>query len=323
MPKTQTPRVVFMGTGEIGLPVLKWLAHSKSVRLVGVVTQPDRPVGRSQVFTPPPPKRFLGSTSVPILQPEKVRRPEALAAIRALAPDLIIVTAYGQILPKALLEMPSLACINLHASLLPKYRGAAPIQAAILAGDRHTGITIMYMAEGLDTGDILLTKSIPIRRRETGGSLHDRLGALAPQALEEATNLLLSGHAPRIPQDDAAANYAPKLNRSSGLIDWAQSCWELDRHVRAMNPWPGAYTEIAADDGWIRKLKIHCALPVHRMHGKEAVVIRTSRRGILTGCGNGALLLREIQLEGKRRLFAEEFLHGFRISDGDRLGATS
>jgi methionyl-tRNA formyltransferase len=319
----RTPRVVFMGTGEIGLPALEWLVQAKSVQFVGVVTRPDRPLGRSQVFTPPPPKRFLSSTTVPILQPEKVRKPEALAAIQALAPDLIVVTAYGQILPKALLEMPTLACLNVHASLLPKHRGAAPIQAAILAGDRHTGITIMYMAEGLDTGDILLAKSIPIRRRETGGSLHDRLGALAPEALEEATNLLLSGKAPRIPQDDMAANYAPKLDRSSGRMDWTQSCWELDRHVRAMNPWPGAYTEIAAPNGVIRKLKIHRALPAHRMQGKAGTVIRTSRRGILLGCGTGALLLREIQLEGKKRLFAEEFLRGFRIAAGDRFGVIS
>jgi methionyl-tRNA formyltransferase len=243
-----------------------------------------------------------------------------LAAIQALAPDLIVVAAYGQILPKALLEMPSLACINLHASLLPRHRGAAPIQAAILAGDRYTGITVMYMAEGLDTGDILLTKSIPIRRRETGGSLHDRLATLAPEALEDATNLLLRGEAGRIPQDNAAATCAPKLDRSSGRIDWTQSCWELDRHVRAMNPWPGAYTELTAPDGLVRKLKLHRALPAHRFQGKEGVVIRTSRRGILIGCGNGALLLRELQLEGKRRLFAEEFLRGFPIAPGNRVG---
>lgn len=310
-----------MGTGEIGLPALEWLTLSKSVQLVGIVTQPDRPVGRSQVFTAPPPKRLLGPTSIPILQPEKVRKPEALGAIQTLAPDLIVVAAYGQILPKALLEMPSLACINLHASLLPRHRGAAPIQAAILAGDRYTGITVMYMAEGLDTGDILLTKSIPIRRRETGGSLHDRLATLAPEALEEATNLLLTGEAGRIPQDNAAATYAPKLDRGSGRIDWAQSCWELDRHVRAMNPWPGAYTELAAPDGLVpRKLKVHRALPAHRFQGQEGVVIRTSRRGILIGCGNGALLLRELQLEGKKRLFAEEFLRGFPVVPGDRLG---
>jgi methionyl-tRNA formyltransferase len=315
----RTPRVVFMGTGEIGLPALEWLAKSKSVQLVGVVTQPDRPVGRSQVFTAPPPKRLLGPTSTPILQPEKVRRPEALAAIQALAPDLIVVAAYGQILPKALLEMPSLACINLHASLLPKHRGAAPIQAAILAGDRYTGITVMYMAEGLDTGDILLSKSIPIRRRETGRSLHDRLARLAPEALEDATNLLLRDQASKNPQDNAAATYAPKLDRSSGRIDWAQSCWELDRHIRAMNPWPGAYTELAAPDGLVRKLKVHRALPAHRFQGEEGVVIRTSRRGIMIGCGEGALLLRELQLEGKRRLFAEEFLRGFPIAPGDRV----
>jgi methionyl-tRNA formyltransferase len=318
--KQRTPRVVFIGTGEIGMPALEWLAQAKSLQLVGVVTQPDRPVGRSQVFTAPPPKRLLGPTPIPILQPEKVRQPEALEAIRALAPDLIVVAAYGQILPKALLEMPSLACINLHASLLPRHRGAAPIQAAILAGDRYTGITVMYMAQGLDTGDILLSKSIPIRRRETGGSLHDRLAALAPRALEDATNLLLRAEAPRTHQDNTAASYAPKLDRSSGRIDWARPCWDLDRHVRAMNPWPGAYTGIAAPDGMIHKLKVYRALPVHRSQGLTGTVVRTSGRGILIACGNGALSLLEVQLEGKRRLATAEFLRGFKLAPGDRVG---
>ena len=315
--------MVFMGTGEIGMPALEWLAQAKSLQLVGVVTQPDRPVGRSQVFTAPPPKRLLGLVPIPILQPEKVRQPEALQAIRALAPDLIVVAAYGQILPKALLEMPSLACLNLHASLLPRHRGAAPIQAAILAGDRSTGITVMYMAEGLDTGDILLSKSLPIRRRETGGSLHDRLATLAPQALEEATDLLLRARAPRIPQDNTAATYAPKLDRSSGRIDWARPCWDLDRHVRAMNPWPGAYTEIAAPDGLIHKLKVYRARPVHRSQGLAGTVARTSRQGILIACGNGALSLLEVQLEGKRRLAAAEFLRGFKLAPGDRVGQSA
>ena len=311
--------MVFIGTGDIGLPALEWLAQAKSLQLVGVVTQPDRPVGRSQVFTAPPPKRLLGPAPIPILQLEKIRKPEALTAIRALAPDLIVVAAYGQILPKALLEMPSLACINLHASLLPRHRGAAPIQAAILAGDRYTGITVMYMAEGLDTGDILLSKSIPIRRRETGGSLHGRLAALAPLALEDATNLLLRAGAHRTPQDNTAATYAPKLDRSSGRIDWARPCWDLDRQVRAMNPWPGAYTEIAAPDGVIHKLKVFRALPVHRSQGAAGTVVGTSRRGMLIACGNGALLLLEVQLEGKRRLAAGEFLRGFKLGVGSRF----
>ena len=181
-----------MGSGEIGLQTLQWLANSSLVNLVGVVTQPDKPVGRSQVLTAPPPKKMAIALNLPILQPLKIRRTEELDRIRELSPDLIVVMAYGQILPKALLEMPTLACLNLHASILPRHRGAAPIQAAILAGDQWTGITIMYMSEGLDTGDILLSRSIRIRRRETAGSLHDRLANLGPEALGPALDLILS-----------------------------------------------------------------------------------------------------------------------------------
>src|ERR1700688_3319051 len=191
-----------MGSGEIGLMTLRWLADSSVVDLVGVVTQPDKPVGRSQTLSPPPPKKLAAALGLPILQPTKVRRAEELDRISELSPDLIVVMAYGQILPKRLLEMPKLACLNLHASILPRHRGAAPIQASILAGDPVTGLTVMYMAEGLDTGDILLTRSIAIRRRETGGSLHDRLAILGPEALASAFELILSHQAPRIPQDE-------------------------------------------------------------------------------------------------------------------------
>ena len=169
-----------MGSGEIGLMTLRWLADSPLVDLVGVVTQPDKPVGRSQTLSLPPPKKLAASLGLPVLQPTKIRRSEELDRLSELSPDLIVVMAYGQILPKRLLEMPTLACLNLHASILPRHRGAAPIQASILAGDRKTGLTVMYMAEGLDTGDILMTNQIPIRRRETGGSLHDRLATLGP-----------------------------------------------------------------------------------------------------------------------------------------------
>src|SRR6202007_1740715 len=167
-----------MGSGDIGLPSLRWLGSAPNIQLVAVVTQPDKPVGRSQKLTAPPLKELASSLGIPVLQPAKVRKPEPLAEIRVFSPDLIVVMAYGQILPKALLEMPRIACINLHASLLPRHRGAAPIQAAILVSDRETGITTMNMTEGLDTGDIILKRSIPIRYRESGGSLHDRLAEL-------------------------------------------------------------------------------------------------------------------------------------------------
>ena len=313
-------RVVFIGSGEIGLPTLQWLANSPLVNLVGIVTQPDKPVGRSQVLTPPAPKRMAIALSLPILQPLKIRRTEELGLIETLSPDLIVVMAYGQILPKALLEMPSLACLNLHASILPRHRGAAPIQAAILAGDQLTGVTVMYVSEGLDTGDILLTRSVRIRRRETAGSLHDRLAKLGPEALAPALDLILSQQAPRIPQEESQASYAPKLESESGKINWSQDCWHLDRLVRAMDPWPGAFTLVHAADDTVRKLKVHRALPIHRFAGKPGVVIRVGTRGIVVACGNGALLLLEVQLEGKRRMAAMEFVRGFALPVGTALG---
>ena len=314
------PRIVFMGSGEIGLPTLRWLAHASEADLVGVVTQPDKPVGRSQILSAPAPKQLASTLGLPVLQPAKVRRSEELDRIAELSPDLIVVMAYGQILPKRLLEMPTLACVNLHASLLPRHRGAAPIQASILAGDQSTGLTVMYMAEGLDTGDMLLTRSIAIRRRETGGSLHDRLAALGPEALAAAFQLILSDRAPRIPQDESKATYAAKLERESGRIDWSQDCCHLDRLIRAMNPWPGAFTLVRAGEDSPKKLKIHRALPVHRGSGPAGVVQHLGNRGILVPSGRGAVLLLEVQLEGKRRMSAVEFVRGFPLPVGTVLG---
>jgi methionyl-tRNA formyltransferase len=309
-----------MGSGEIGLMTLRWLADSPLVDLVGVVTQPDKPVGRSQTLSPPPPKKLAASLGLPVLQPTKIRRSEELDRLAELSPDLIVVMAYGQILPKRLLEMPTLACLNLHASILPRHRGAAPIQASILAGDRKTGLTVMYMAEGLDTGDILMTNQIPIRRRETGGSLHDRLANLGPGVLASAVELLLSDRSPRIPQEGSEATYAAKLDRESGRIEWAQDCWYLDRLIRAMNPWPGAFTLVPTPGDGVKKLKIHRALPVHRLSGNIGTVRGIGNRGVLVGCGQGALLLLEVQLEGKRRMNAVEFVRGFAMPVGTVLG---
>ena len=314
------PRVVFMGTGEIGLPVLRWLANTSLVELVAVVTQPDKPVGRSQILMPPATKALAMTFNLPVLQPQKVRRLEEVERIATLSPDLIVVMAYGQILPNTLLEMPGLACLNLHASILPCHRGAAPIQASILEGDTVTGVTVIYMAEGLDTGEILLARSIPIRRRETGGSLHDRLADIGPETLRSALELLLERKAPRIPQDESRATYAPKLERESGAIDWTRDCWYLDRMVRAMNPWPGSFTWVQHSHGTPRKLKIHRALPMHRMSGTPGVIGYVGRRGIAVGCGEGGLLLREVQLEGKRRLAGAEFVRGFPLPAETFLG---
>ena len=207
-------RIVFIGTGEIGVPTLRALLHSEH-EVAAVVTQPDKPVGREQRIEPPPIKKALiGSArppGAPIFQPRKIKDPQTIEEIRRLTPDVIVVIAYGQILPRDVLEIPRVACLNLHASLLPRWRGAAPVQAAIAAGDRETGITVMYMDEGLDTGDILLQRNVEILPNDTGGSLHDRLAQIAPETLLESLRLLAAGNALRVPQENTRATYAPKL----------------------------------------------------------------------------------------------------------------
>src|SRR6059058_5377730 len=228
-------RVVFIGTGEIGVPTLHTLLGSEEHQLAAVVTQPDKPVGRDQRIEPSPIKKALAGTKIPILQPARIKDRQSIDEISARSPQAIVVMAYGQILPRGILETPRVACLNLHASLLPRHRGAAPIQAAIASGDPETGITVMYMDEGLDTGDILLQRKIDILPTETGGSLHDRLGQIAPDALLEALRMLTSGKAPRTPQDSALATNAPKLNREHGGINWSESAEVIERRIRAFN----------------------------------------------------------------------------------------
>jgi len=311
-------RVIFIGTGDVGLPSLSWLLREHEV--VAVVAQPDKPVGRKQILTPPPTKQLALEHGIPVLQPQRIREPAAVAELAALAADVIVVMAYGQILPKALLLLPKLACLNLHASLLPLHRGAAPIQAALLAGEPQTGITVMWMDEGLDTGDILLTRPLRIRRRETGGTLHDRLAALAPEALAEAMALLAAGTATRLPQESAAATYAAKLSRESGVIDWRATCKAIDRQVRAMNPWPASSTRLADPAGGLpHKLKIFSVIQCRRTSGEPGIVLRADKHGLLVAAGEGAVLLTDVQLEGKRRMPVRDFLRGHLIAPGTRL----
>jgi methionyl-tRNA formyltransferase len=310
-------RVIFMGTGEIGMPALRWLFEAHDV--AAVVTQPDKPVGRSQELRSPAIKRLALEHGAAALQPPKLRAPDAVKSIAELDADAIVVMAYGQILPKAVLDAPRLACLNLHASLLPRWRGAAPIQAAIESGDRESGVTVMYMAEGLDTGDILLSRSTPIFDSETGGSLHDRLGLIAAEALAEALPLVAAGNAPRIPQDETLATYAAKLSRENGLIDWRAAPDQIDRRIRAMNPWPAAHTFLPTAHGR-RQLKIFAAVPQAAARGQPGHVLRTDHAGLLVGATGGAVLLTEVQLEGKRRMPAGEFLRGHAIATGTVLG---
>ena len=312
-------RIVYIGTGEIGLPALRWLLGSGH-EVAAVFTQPDRPAGRKMELLASPIKRLALEHDIPVLQPAKMRAADAVAEVQACDADLAVVMAYGQILPKGVLEAPRIACINLHASILPRHRGAAPIQSAILSGDVETGITVMYMDEGLDTGDILLIRKLAIGRHETGGSLHDRLAAATPAALSEAVALLEAGNAPRIAQDNALATYAKKLGREDGEIQWGQSCEAAGLQIRAMNPWPGAFTRLPAKAGAAQKLKVFEAALNKRRGGLPGEVLRAEARGILVGCGSGSVLLREVQMEGKRRMRAGEFLLGRQIAAGAILG---
>jgi methionyl-tRNA formyltransferase len=312
-------RLIYMGTGDIGLPVLRSLLDSAEHEVAAVVTQPDKPAGRGNELRASPIKLLAQERRVPVFQPRKIREPGALEPLRALAPEVIVVMAYGQILPRELLEMPSRACLNLHASLLPRHRGAAPIQAAILAGDRESGVTVMYMAEGLDTGPMLLERRVPIRRRETGGTLHDRLAAISPGALADGLQLLAAGQAPRVPQNEALATYAPKLTREHGEIDWTLPAREIERRIRAFNPWPCAATSLptGADR---KRLKVFSAIVHRREAGDPGTVLRADRRGLLVAAGEGSVLLRQVQLEGKRRMLAGELLLGHSVEVGARVG---
>jgi methionyl-tRNA formyltransferase len=302
-------RIVFIGTGEIGVPTLRALLDSEH-EVVGIVTQPDKPVGREQSTESPPIKKEIAKTGIPILQPARIKDQQVTLEIRGLTPDVIVVVAYGQILPHDVLEIPRIACLNLHASLLPRWRGAAPVQAAITADDCETGITVMYMDEGLDTGDILLQRNVEILPNDTGGSLHDRLAQIAPEALLESLRLLAAANTPRIPQDNTRATYASKLKREHGHIDWSESAEALERKIRAYNPWPGTFMKVDRQN-----LKIFSASVVD-LTGQPGEILR-SDKDLIVATGKGALSLAEVQLEGKRRMSVAEFLRGH----GALLGA--
>lgn len=295
-------RVVFLGSGDIGLPLLRWLSSAPGLDLVAVVTQPDRPAGRGLQLTPCAVKETALSRGLPVRQPERIRDPRAVEDIAVLRPDLLVVMAYGQILPQALLDVPRLGALNLHASLLPRHRGAAPVHAAVLAGDAVSGVTVMWMDAGLDTGDILLSKEYPLAPDETAGSLHDKLAGLAPLALSEALDLIRAGRAPRIGQDDALSTYAPKLTRDSGKIDWSASAESIARRIRGLYPWPGCTAELELAGGGRVAVKVHRAAVC--AHAADPARLRFS-------CGDGGVVeLLEVQPAGGRRMAGCDFARG-------------
>ncbi len=310
-------RVLFIGTGDIGLPSLEWLLNTPKHEVVGVITQPDKPVGRKQVLTPPQVKVRAQAAGIPVIQPPKLR--QAVADVAAFNADIAVVVAYGQILSRAVLDTPRLGCLNIHASLLPRHRGAAPIQAAIRDGDAETGITIMFMDEGLDTGDILLMQRLPITPDDTGGSLHDKLALLAPSALEPALDLLAAGKAPREKQNESQVTHVRKLTRQDGRLDWNKPAIELERLVRAFTPWPGTSCLLKDKDA---QLKVHRVQAIAEAHACPApgTILSVDAKGILISCGTGLLNLTEVQIEGGKRLPASDFLRGHPLQPGDVLG---
>lgn len=312
-------RIVYAGTGEIGIPTLRHLLQTHE--LLGVLSQPDRPAGRRRELKPPAIKEELlrSAPAVPLLQPESPKDAGVLPWIRGLAPEVMVTMAYGRILPKALLEAPSLACLNIHASLLPRHRGASPIQAAIASGDRESGVSIMHMAEGLDTGDVILEKRLPIRRRETAGSLSARLAVLSPVALEEALRLLASGKAPRVVQDESLATVTGKILRADTMLDWSRPAIELERRIRSLQPRPGAVAVLpmAAGPAPI-PLKVHSAIVARDAAGRPGTILRVDPRGVLVACGEGALLLGTVQPEGGARMHSSAFARGHALRLADR-----
>lgn len=308
-------RLVFMGTPEFAVPALRALAARYEVALV--VTQPDRPAGRSRAPRPPAVKTAAQALGLPVYQPDTLRGPEALSRLEAARPEVIVVAAYGEILRRSVLSLPPRGCVNVHASLLPRHRGAAPVAAAILAGDRVTGVTIMLMDEGMDTGPILAQAEEPVRADDTAGTLTARLAELGARCLLDTLPRWLAGEIEPQPQDGSQATYAPRVTKEDGLIDWSEPAEVIERKVRAFDPWPGAYTYWQG-----RRLRIVRAGVVAGWCGAdEPGTVLDTAYGPAVATGGGALLLRELQLEGRCCVGCAEFLRGQRGFIGSVLGS--
>ena len=306
-------RIVFMGTPDFSVPTLEQLIRNHQV--VGVVTQPDKRKGRGKAMAFPPVKEKALEYDIPVYQPVKVREPEFIEELKKMNPDIIVVVAFGQILPEEILNLPPYGCVNVHASLLPKYRGAAPIQWAVIDGEKETGVTTMYMAKGLDTGDMLDKVVVPIDPKETGESLHDKLSEAGGRLILETLTKLENGTAVRIPQNDAESCYAKMLTKELGEIDWNQSAAALERLIRGLNSWPSAYTHL---DG--KTLKIWDA-DVEEGQADVAVgtVTEVKKDCFYVQTGDGRLKINEIQLQGKKRMAVQAFLLGYKIEKGTVL----
>ncbi|QED30309.1 methionyl-tRNA formyltransferase [Microvenator marinus] len=304
-----------MGTPEFATPALQALIDSHH-QVVGVFTQPDRPSGRGKKLTPPPVKVLAESHAIPVFQPEKVRKnDEVFEQLQALEPDIAVVAAYGQILPQRILDVPKFGCVNIHASLLPKYRGASPIQAAVVAGESETGVTIMQMEAGLDTGPAIQMKSIPIDPLHTSQDVHDQLAALGATMIVGVLDDIEAGTAMRTPQDDALSSYAPMLKKEDGILNFAHSAVAVANKIRGLNPWPGAQATLVKD-GTESRVKIHLARPTTEK--KPGVgKVETDGKSLFIGCLDGAIEVLELQPSGSRAMKTRDFLNGTPLTSSD------
>lgn len=307
-------KIVYMGTPDFAVPALKKLAERHEV--AAVFTQPDKPVGRKQILTPPDVKVCAQELNIPVCQPKSMKTADALEQLKSYAPEVIVVAAYGQILPKAVLNLPKYGCVNIHGSLLPKYRGAAPIQQAVLNGDKVTGVTTMLMDVGLDTGDILLTKETPIGENETSAELFDRLSELGGELILETLAALEKGEITPKKQDEALVTHTSKIDKSLCPIDFTKTAQEVHNQIRGLYSWPIATAEIGG-----RRVKIHRSRLAHNS-GKAGTIL--SVRPLVIACGEGAVEICELQPEGKKKMTAEAFAAGHQLSVGESiLQATS
>ncbi len=307
--------IVFMGTPDFAVPCLEKLIKSENCNVLAVFTQPDKKVGRKQLLTPPPVKALAVENNIPVYQPATLKNEEAFEAIKTLSPDLMVVVAYGKILPKSILDYPKYGCINVHASLLPKYRGAAPIQWAVLNGDEKTGVCVQQMDIGIDTGDILFTEETEIDINETSEELFDRLSVIGADALMQTIDLIENGKTNPVPQPDGDFGYAAMINKSMSSIDWNKTAFQIHNQIRGLQSWPCASTVING-----KNVKIHKSV-LSRENGNEAGKIVNTKNVITVSCGDGRCIdIIELQPDGKKRMDAKSFLAGNKVEIGQFIG---
>ena len=309
-------RVIFMGTPDFSVGTLKAI-YEAGHEVCLVVTQPDKPKGRGHAMQFTPVKEYAISKDIPVYQPVKIREPEAIEKLKSYQADICVVVAFGQILTKEILEMCPYGCINVHASLLPKYRGAAPIQWVIIDGERESGVTIMQMKEGIDTGDMISKVVVPISEEETGGTYHDKLAEAGAKLCVQTMKEIEEGTAVRTPQEDALSCYAKKLDKELGSIDFNKPAEEIERLIRGLNPWPSAYTTLHG-----KALKVWCAKVVDKEYeGAIGTIVDKEKKSLIVKTGKGALAITELQLAGKKRMTTESFLLGYQVEIGEVLGS--